>query len=237
MKHYRKIIISIFLTLVICASLFLMDSGHAQTTQNTSILYWGQQGDKVIEVQVKLKNWGYYDGIVDGIYLGITFEAVRSFQRKNGLTPDGVVGQDTSAALGIVLDGSSAMNSSQPVSRGDDNRGTIYLLAQAVYAEARGEPYVGQVAVAAVILNRVGNSSFPNTIPGVIFQPGAFTAVDDGQINLSPDSSALSAARDALNGWDPTGGAIYYYNPATSTSTWIWSRPVHIVIGKHRFAT
>lgn len=182
-----------------------------------------------IKIQTKLKRWGYYTGAVDGIYGSQTKKAVRYFQSKNGLTVDGIVGPKTAAAMGITL--SSKGSSSTSISSSD-----LDLLARCVYAEARGEPYTGQVAVAAVVLNRVKNSAFPNTISGVIYQPWAFTAVNDGQINLSPNSTAYKAARDALNGWDPTYGCLYYYNPATATSSWIWSRKTVITIGKHVFA-
>jgi len=234
---HRKTIqtlLSIFLTVVICGLMIWQEGIFPGGTVQTAALYWGSQGDKVIEVQKKLKQWGYYDGPVDGIYKGQTFEAVKKFQKKNGLKVDGVVGEQTAAAMGINLGGKKDVQWAQG---GGGNSGDVYLLAKAVHGEARGEPYVGKVAVAAVILNRVKHPSFPNTIAGVIYQPGAFTAVSDGQINLTPDEESIRAARDAMNGWDPTGGAIYYYNPATSTSKWIFSRPVHIVIGKHRFAT
>ena len=178
-------------------------------------------------VQTKLKRWGYYTGAVDGIYGPKTKKAVRYFQSKNGLAVDGIVGPKTAAALGMKL----SSTSSSSLSSSDLN-----LLARCVYAEARGEPYTGQVAVAAVVLNRVKSASFPNTISGVIYQPYAFTAVDDGQINLTPNSTAYKAAQDALNGWDPTYGCLYYYNPATATSSWIWSRKTVITIGKHVFA-
>lgn len=181
-------------------------------------------------IQTKLKRWGYYTGSVDGIYGPLTKKAVRYFQSKNGLAVDGIVGPKTAAALGITLSSSSGKNSSS-ISSSDLN-----LLARCVYAEARGEPYTGQVAVAAVVLNRVKSASFPNTISGVIYQPYAFTAVDDGQINLTPNSTAYKAAQDALNGWDPTYGCLYYYNPATATSSWIWSRKTVVTIGKHVFA-
>ena len=180
-------------------------------------------------IQTKLKRWGYYTGNVDGIYGPLTKEAVKYFQRKNGLSVDGIVGPKTAAALGMTL--SSSSSSSSSISSSDLN-----LLAKCVYAEARGESYVGQVAIAAVVLNRVESPSFPNTIAGVIYQPYAFTAVDDGQINLTPNSTAYKAAQDALNGWDPTYGAIYYYNPATATSSWIWSRQTMVTIGNHVFA-
>ena len=180
-------------------------------------------------VQTKLKRWGYYKGNIDGIYGPKTKEAVKYFQRKNGLSADGIVGPKTAAALGMSLSSSSTSSSSQSSS-------DLYLLAKCVYAEARGEPYEGQVAVAAVILNRVKSASFPNTIAGVIYQPYAFTAVSDGQINLTPNDTAYKAAQDALNGWDPTYGCLYYYNPATATSSWIWSRKTVVTIGKHVFA-
>ena len=180
-------------------------------------------------IQTKLKRWGYYTGNVDGIYGPLTKEAVKYFQRKNGLSVDGIVGPKTAAALGMTL--SSSSSSSSSISSSDLN-----LLAKCVYAEARGESYVGQVAIAAVVLNRVESPSFPNTIAGVIYQPYAFTAVDDGQINLTPNSTVYKAAQDALNGWDPTYGAIYYYNPATATSSWIWSRQTTVTIGNHVFA-
>jgi N-acetylmuramoyl-L-alanine amidase len=158
------------------------------------------------------------------------------FQRKHGLKQDGVIGTQTANAMGVTLTSGAAAPSSAGKST---NAGSndVYLLAAAIHGEARGEPYIGKVAVGAVILNRVRHPDFPNTIAGVIYQPLAFTAVADGQINLAPDEESIRAARDALNGWDPTYGAIYYYNPAKATSSWIWSRPVHIVIGQHRFAT
>ena len=177
-------------------------------------------------IQTKLKRWGYYSGSVDGIYGPLTKKAVRYFQSKNGLAVDGIVGPATARALGMTLSSSGSSQSSNDLN----------LLARCVYAEARGEPYTGQVAVAAVVLNRVKNASFPNTIAGVIYQPYAFTAVDDGQINLTPNSTAYKAAQDALNGWDPTYGCLYYYNPATATSSWIWSRQTVLTIGKHVFA-
>ena len=191
---------------------------------------YGSRGDEVRKIQEKLKRWGYYNGSVDGIYGSKTVESVKSFQRKNGLTVDGIAGSQTLAAMGITSSGSSSGSSS---SRSSD----VNLLARAIYGEARGEVYVGQVAVGAVILNRVKSSSFPNTIAGVIYQNGAFDAVSDGQINMSPDSTAQKAAQDALNGWDPSYGAIYYFNPNTATNKWIWSRPVTVIIGKHRFCT
>ena len=193
------------------------------------VLYWGTQGQDVKNVQWQLVKWKYLIGAVDGIYGPETYRAVRRFQAKNGLRVDGIVGPETAAALGITL-------SSTPVSaQGVNRQGDEYLLARCIHGEARGEPYVGKVAVGAVILNRVRDPRFPNTIAGVIYQPLAFTAVADGQINLTPDKDSIRAARDALNGWDPTYGCLYYWNPATATSKWIWSRKVTLKIGKHWF--
>jgi N-acetylmuramoyl-L-alanine amidase len=235
----RLLVITILLTLFICISMIVQHIQSERDAEET-LVYWGMYGDKVYEIQQKLKRWAYYDGPIDGYYGAGTFEAVKKFQRKNGLAVDGVVGNQTAAAMGINLGTkTSGGGGGTPPSRGGDRSGggNVYLLAQAVHGEARGEPYLGKVAVAAVVLNRVADPRFPNTIEGVIYQPGAFTAVSDGQINLAPDEESLRAARDALNGWDPTYGAIYYYNPAKATSAWIWSRPVHLVIGKHHFAT
>lgn len=192
------------------------------------IIKQGQTGSTVKQIQQKLKNWGYYNGKVDGIFGSQTKQAVKYFQRKNGLTVDGVVGPKTLKALGI--------NASNTSSNSSYSESEIYLLAKVIYGEARGESYTGQVAVGAVVLNRVKSSSFPNTISGVVYQPYAFTAVADGQINLVPNESAKKAARDALNGWDPSGGALYYYNPKTATSSWIFSRTTIVTIGNHVFA-
>lgn len=192
-------------------------------------LYWGVQGEDVRILQDKLLRWGYYDGAVDGIFGARTYRAVRKFQAKNGLQVDGIVGPATARALGMPEAYATAANST--VNRQTDE----YLLARLIHGEARGEPYVGKVAVAAVVLNRVKHPSFPNTIAGVIYQPLAFTAVADGQINLTPNKDSIKAARDALNGWDPTYGCLYYWNPATATSKWIWSRKVMLKIGKHWF--
>ena len=189
---------------------------------------YGSRGNEVTQIQTKLKRWGYYNGSVDGIYGTQTLNAVKYFQRKNGLTVDGIAGKRTLEAMGIF-------NSSGNSSSTSANSSDLNLLSRLVYGEARGEPYEGQVAVAAVVLNRVKNSSFPNTVAGVIYQKGAFDVVSDGQINLTPNSTAKKAAQDAMNGWDPSYGAIYYFNPNTATSSWIWSRPHIITIGNHRF--
>lgn len=199
--------------------------------QNTSVealSKYGSTGSEVRTIQEKLKRWGYYSGNVDGIYGSQTVAAVKKFQQKNGLQVDGIAGTQTLKAMGIMSSSSSSGSTSS-------NSSDVNLLARAIYGEARGEPYVGQVAVGAVILNRVKSSKFPNTIAGVIYQSGAFDAVSDGQINLTPDSTAKKAAQDALNGWDPSYGAIYYFNPSTATNKWIWSRPMTVTIGKHRF--
>ena len=188
---------------------------------------YGSRGSEVRTIQDKLKRWGYYTGSVDGIYGSLTVSAVKRFQQKNGLTIDGIAGPKTLNAMGIMTSSSSGSSS--------NNSSNVNLLARAIYGEARGEPYTGQVAVGAVIMNRVRSSKFPNTISGVIYQSGAFDAVSDGQINLTPDSTAKKAAQDALNGWDPSYGAIYYFNPNTATNKWIWSRPMTVTIGKHRF--
>ena len=187
----------------------------------------GSSGSEVRQIQEKLKRWGYYSGSVDGIYGSGTEKAVKKFQKANGLTADGIAGKATLNAMGITSKSSS--------SGGGNGSNDLNLLSKVVYSEARGEPYVGQVAVAAIVLNRVSNSSFPNTVAGVVYQSGAFDAVSDGQINLTPDSTARKAAQDAINGWDPTYGCIYYFNPSTATSKWIWSRPQVITIGKHIF--
>ncbi|NEZ47090.1 spore cortex-lytic enzyme [Clostridium niameyense] len=194
--------------------------------------YYGNRGSTITEAQRKLKAWGYYDGSVDGIFGYGTYTAIRNFQAKNGLKVDGIIGDRTLAALGINV-GSTSTSSPQYSSNNQD----VMLLARLINGEARGEPYEGQVAVGAVVLNRTRDSKFPNTIAGVIYQPGAFTAIVDGQINANLEQSSINAARDALNGWDPSDGAIYYFNPVTATSKWIWSRPLIKVIGKHRFCS
>lgn len=196
---------------------------------DAAVLKQGSKGDLVKEVQTKLIKWGYLTGRADGIFGAKTKTAVIKFQRKNGLTADGIIGTRTAQALGISLS-SNTSSSSQTTSSTNLN-----LLARVVYGEARGEPYTGQVAVAAVVLNRVKSSSFPNTVAGVVYQSGAFDCVSDGQINLTPNQSAYNAARDALNGWDPTYGCLFYYNPRTATSKWMLSRTVKLNIGNHAF--
>ena len=194
----------------------------------------GSSGAVDTQIQPKLTSWGYYAGTVAGIYGGGTERAVRAFQQKNGLTVDGKAGDQTLAAMGLSAGGGNSSNSG---GSGGASSSQVDLLARLISAEARGEPYSGQVAVGAVVLNRIKHPSFPNTLPGVIYQSGAFTGITDGQFNQPVAESAYRAARDALNGVDPSGGAIYYFNPSTATSSWIWSRPLITVIGKHRFCS
>ncbi len=218
MQTKKKLILA--LTAVFALNIFLISC--IQTVKAASYRR-GSYGETVTEIQEKLSQWGYYSGEIDGIYGSGTEDAVRRFQEKNGLTVDGIAGTATLEAMGIS-DSSSTSQSTD-----------IDLLARLISAEARGEPYSGQVAVGAVVLNRIKHPSFPNSLSGVIYQPGAFSCLDDGQFYEPVAESAYRAARDAINGWDPSGGAIYYFNPATATSEWIWSRPLIVTIGKHRF--
>lgn len=211
---------------VIALSLLLMSL--LALSASASVVAWGSRGSQVSLVQQKLKQYGYYDGAVDGVFGKETYNAVVWFQEKNGLKADGAVGPSTAAALGITITGTVSASTYQ--------ESEVRILARLVSGEARGEPYVGQVAVAAVVLNRVKSPAFPNTISGVIFQTGAFDAVWDGQFDMEPTENSVRAARDALNGWDPTGGCLYYYNPSTATNSWIWTRQVQLTIGKHAFA-
>ena len=197
------------------------------------VLKQGSRGSEVKTMQSKLKNWGYYSGSVDGIFGAKTTTAVKYFQRKNGLVADGIVGAKTLNALGMS---SGSSNSSGSSSNNGYSSNDVYLLAKLIHAEARGESYQGQVAVGAVVLNRVKSASFPNTISGVIYQSYAFTCVADGQINLEPNATAKKAAQDAMNGWDPSYGALYYYNPKVATSSWIFTRKTTVTIGNHVFA-
>lgn len=216
MKKITSIIVILFLCFCIISDF--------TKTENT-LSKFGSSGNEVVKIQTKLKQWGYYNGDVDGIYGSRTKAAVEKFQRNNGLSVDGIAGTNTLRAMGITTSNSNYVS---------DN--DAKLLARIINAEARGESYVGQVSVGAVVLNRVAHPSFPNTIAGVIFQDGAFTAVVDGQWDAEMYNTPYKAAQDALNGWDPTGGAIYYYNPAKTTNNWIYSRPVITTIGKHVFA-
>ena len=186
-----------------------------------AVYYWGSSGNIVARIQHRLKDLGYFSDNIDGIFGSNTYNAVVSFQASNGLEPDGIVGDATLEKLGITLD----------VNYEND----LYTLAAVINGEGRGEPYTGQVAIGAVVLNRVESDKFPNTIAEVVYQSGAFDSVRDGQINLIPTESALRAAMDAINGWDPTDGSLYFWNPSTATSKWIWSIPIKVQIGRHVF--
>lgn len=221
----KKFLISIIFVFFLVIGIFFVSK---QISSVEALSKYGSNGNEVKQIQTKLKNWGYYNGNIDGIFGSKTLVAVKKFQKKNGLTVDGIVGEKTLQALGIQATNNS--NSSTNTNSKDRD-----LLARLIHGEARGESYVGKVAVGAVILNRVKSSSFPNTIAGVIYQPGAFDAVADGQINMTPDNESKKAAQDAINGWDPSYGAIYYFNPNTATNAWIWSRTLTVTIGNHRF--
>ena len=219
MNQYPKRIAALVLALLLMAGVFA-------TAASATGYKKGSSGETVKKIQTKLKEWGYYDGTVDGVYGSGTEKAVKYFQEKNGLTADGKAGQKTLDAMGIFEEAAA-----------DSSGGDEALLARLISAEARGEPYSGQVAVGAVVLNRVDHPSFPNSISGVIYQSGAFSCLYDGQWDEPVADSAYKAAKEALAGADPTGGAIYYFNPVTATSKWIWSRPEIITIGKHRFCS
>ena len=219
MKNKKLILLIVTAVFAInIAIISVLQTADAATYQK------GSSGSVVTQIQTKLKNWGYYTGSVDGIYGIATESAVKVFQKKNGLTVDGKTGPATLRALGIQTNDASSSTSAD-----------VELLARLISAESRGEPYSGQVAVGAVVLNRVKHPSFPNTLSGVVYQSGAFSCIGDGQFYEPIDKTAYQAARDALNGVDPSGGALYYYNPRKATSNWIWSREVITVIGEHYF--
>ena len=235
MKRKLKIYLMLILSLlVVGGTIGVTVSNINEPVAEVAIVNAQSSKSDIKLVQQKLKNWGYYTGSVDGIYGAKTKSAVKLFQRRNGLVVDGIIGDKTLKAMGIsssMLSGGSSSTSSSKYSSSD-----VKLLARLIYAEARGESYQGQVAVGAVVLNRVKSSSFPNTISGVIYQPYAFTCVNDGQINLSPNQTAINAANDAMNGWDPSYGCLYYYNPKVATSSWIYSRKTVVTICNHVFA-
>ncbi len=219
MKDRKKL--CLYLAIILALNIFVI--GLAQESLAATYKR-GSSGETVKQIQQKLKNWGYYTGDVDGIYGSGTEKAVKAFQSAKGLEADGKAGPKTLSAMGISSNSASSSSS-----------GDVALLARLISAEARGEPYSGQVAVGAVVLNRMKHPSFPNTLSGVVYQPGAFSCLYDGQFDQPVAESAYRAARDAMNGWDPSGGAIYYFNPSTATNKWIWSRPLIVTIGKHRF--
>ena len=245
----RLISITVVIMFVLFVGVQMRQQLISQSTFSNAEIRYGATGKDVVELQGRLRFLGFYKSSVDGDYGYNTLKAVKWFQSEFGLKVDGVVGSKTKLKLweaskswrptaADVPSGSGntvKANYTSPAKIMGLSQNDLNLMANAVYGESRGEPYVGQVAVAAVILNRVKSASFPNTVSGVIFQPGAFTAVADGQIWLTPNATAKKAVRDALNGWDPSGGCIYYFNPATATSKWIWSRPQVKTIGKHIF--
>lgn len=225
-KFLRRRVLSLLLAVVLLGSIGTIAAVQSGDDSVSTLSKMGSRGDEVRRIQQKLKNWGYYTGSVDGIYGSQTQNAVRKFQRDNGLTVDGIAGPKTLSYLGITSGSSGS---------GQYNSNDVYLLAKVIAAEARGESYVGQVAVGAVVLNRVEHSSFPDSIAGVVYQPGAFSCVNDSNWSVAPTAESQKAARDAINGWDPSGGAIYYYNPAKTSNQWIRSRPVIVTIGSHLF--
>lgn len=227
----RKSVIHIRIVCLLLCVLFLSAMWYFIydiTPANPTLSQMGSRGNEVRQIQQKLKEWGYYKGSVDGIYGTETKNAVLQFQQKNGLAIDGIAGPATLRAIGIATSQSGGSN-------GAYSQSDINLLANIISAEARGEPFEGQVAVGAVVLNRVEHPSFPDSIAGVVYQPGAFTAITDGQIKEAIAESARKAAREALAGADPSGGAVYYYNPDKTSNKWIRTRPVIKRIGAHLF--
>lgn len=225
-KVLRRRILSFLLAVVLLGSVGTVVTVKTGDSSISTLSKMGSRGEEVRRIQQKLKNLGYYTGGVDGIYGSQTQSAVRKFQRDNGLAVDGIAGPKTLSYLGI---------SSGSSGNGQYSSNDVYLLAKVIAAEARGESYTGQVAVGAVVLNRVSHSSFPDSIAGVVYQPGAFSCVNDSNWSVAPTAESQKAARDAINGWDPSGGAIYYYNPAKTSNKWIRSRPVIVTIGSHLF--
>ena len=225
-KFLRRRVLSLLLAVVLLGSIGTIAAVQSGDDSVSTLSKMGSRGDEVRRIQQKLKSMGYYTGSVDGIYGTQTQSAVKKFQQDNGLDADGIAGSKTLSYLGITSGSSGS---------GQYNSNDVYLLAKVIAAEARGESYVGQVAVGAVVLNRVEHSSFPDSIAGVVYQPGAFSCVNDSNWSVAPTAESQKAARDAINGWDPSGGAIYYYNPAKTSNQWIRSRPVIVTIGSHLF--
>lgn len=226
-------------TLVIYAIALVIIEGNLACAQRKT-LFWGSRGGDVVTVQQKLRQWGYYHGFTDGVYGSATYRAVLDFQRRNGLRPDGVVGPRTWAALGYNVPANeitspAAVNAS--VSRGAVSTSQdVLLLARVIEGEAADEPLYGKIAVGAVIMNRVKSSAFPNTVAGVIFQPHAFESVTNGHYTRPLTKESIIAARQAMAGYDPTGGATFFWNPAKNVSPWIWGRQIIARIGRHMFA-
>lgn len=258
---YKKIIRFVIIISLLVVSLQTIQQPKKIAAFSPQVIQHGAIGDDVIELQARLQYLGFYNGKIDGVFGWGTYWALRNFQYEFGLDIDGMAGAKTKDMLVKASNyneqyvkeqmnkGANFTHYGGGDSGGNDQKTSttsvnvpqgysqndIQLMANAVHGEARGESYEGQVAVAAVILNRVKSSTFPNTVAGVIFEPRAFTAVADGQIWLTPNDTARRAVLDAINGWDPSGGAIYYFNPDTATSAWIWSRPQIKKIGKHIF--
>jgi N-acetylmuramoyl-L-alanine amidase len=243
----KSILIKYFILGFFCTVPLTLMESHGVHAFSNQVIQQGAVGDDVIELQSRLTHIGFYHGKIDGVFGWGTYWALRNFQYEFGLPIDGIAGADTKAKLtkSTKYNKKTAQkpaapkpSTQKPTAANIPNgysQNDIRLMANAVHGESRGEPYIGQVAVASVILNRVQSASFPNTVSGVIFEPGAFTAVADGQIWLTPNESSKKAVLDAINGWDPTGEAIYYFNPDTATSGWIWGRPQIKRIGKHIF--
>lgn len=230
LNFIKFFIISLIFIIAITFYLFYILKSSTNVTQTLS--KFGSKGNEVTQIQQKLKAQGFYYGEVDGIYGKNTENAVIKYQQSKGLRIDGIAGSETLNSLGITS--SSDGGSTQPSSTANSN--DKYILAKMISAEARGEPFEGQVAVGAVIINRVKHPSFPNTISGVLYESGAFSALTDGQYYNEPIAdSAYRAADLAIKGWDPSGGAIYYFNPAKTSNAFMWSRPVLTVIGSHKF--
>lgn len=234
-KNFFRILIVCFISIL--STYFLADFCTNDYKKSVSAIayYYGSTDDIIYKVQSTLKKWGYYNGDIDGIYGYQTYTAIKNFQSQNGLSSDGIIGNKTLYELGLGSRDTDSKDSNSTDVYSTSYNKDVDLLARLINGEARGEPYEGQVAVGAVVLNRTRDSRFPSTVAGVIYQPGAFTAIVDGQINAKLEQSSIKAARDALNGWDPSGGALYYYNPEKTTNRWIWSRPLIKIIGKHRF--
>lgn len=226
--NQKKIFRIMAVSLVLC----LILSAASQAALGDRTLSQGSKGAEVKDLQKKLIQIGYQVGKVDGIYGKATTAAVKRFQKNRGMKADGIAGEKTIKELKRLTGESTTASGKQVGTKNSD----VQLLARCIHSEGRGEPYIGQVAIGACVMNRIKHSSFPNTIAGIIYQPQAFSAVDDGQINLQPDETAIKAAREAMNGSDPTGGAIYYFNPAKTKNKFIWSRPQVKKIGKHIFA-
>lgn len=236
---WTKVLVSLVVISLLGAALVVLQN---EVSAQSKTLYWGSQGADVVKLQQKLRDWGYYRGSVDGVYGAGTWRAVLDFQRRHGIVPDGVVGDRTRTALGLPID---SVQKAPPtrntipaeVSRGGvTNRDSVSLLARVIEGEAADEPFDGKVAVGAVILNRTQSASFPRTLSGVIYQPNAFECVSNGHINRPVSKESLRAAQLAMTGWDPTGGALFFWNPYKRVSAWIWSRPVVTQIGRHVFA-